>query len=52
VGPALLPLVQLICNQRYLPAELLLGWTQEEDAQQLLEQLVAKGFLLMERQDE
>lgn len=52
VGGSLLPLVQLICNQRSLPAELLLGWTREEDAQELLEQLVEKGFLLMETQDE
>lgn len=52
VGGSLLPLVQLICNQRSLPADLLLGWTKEEDAQELLEQLVEKGFLLMERQDE
>lgn len=48
----LLPLVQLICNQDYLDAEQLNNWRQDSEAMQLLEQLLAKGDLLMEADDE
>ncbi|MEH6492648.1 cupin domain-containing protein [Halopseudomonas sp.] len=52
VPEALLPLVQLICNQRYLSPETLEPWHQEPEAIELLEQLFAKGYLLLERDDE
>ncbi len=48
----LLPLVQLICNQDYLGAEQLQAWRSDPEAMQLLEQLLAKGDLLLEEDDE
>ncbi|PRB77137.1 cupin domain-containing protein [Pseudomonas sp. MYb185] len=47
----LLPLVQLICNQDYLGAEQLQAWRADPEAMQLLEQLLAKGDLLLEEDD-
>lgn len=44
----LLPLVQLICNQDYLGAEALQPWYSDADARELLEQLLSKGDLLFE----
>lgn len=44
----LLPLVQLICNQDYLGAEALQQWYSDADARELLEQLLSKGDLLFE----
>ncbi|MFA5678203.1 MAG: cupin domain-containing protein [Pseudomonas sp.] len=44
----LLPLVQQICNESYLPAEALQPWRSDADAMQLLEQLVSKGDLILE----
>lgn len=48
----LLPLVQLICNQDYLAAEELQQWYPDADAMQLLDQLLSKGDLLIEDDDE
>ncbi|MEH6499125.1 MAG: cupin domain-containing protein [Pseudoalteromonas distincta] len=48
----LLPQVQLICNQEYLDPELLLTWKHMPEAWTLLEQLLAKGDLLLEGEDE
>lgn len=48
----LLPLVQLICNQDYLGAEELLPWHNDADARELLEQLLSKGDLLLETDEE
>lgn len=48
----LLPLVQMICNQNYLAAEELEAWRNDEDAMQLVEQLLSKGDLLLEDDDE
>lgn len=48
----LLPLVQLICNEDYLDSEALLTWQQNAEAWTLLEQLLAKGDLLLEGDDE
>jgi 50S ribosomal protein L16 3-hydroxylase len=48
----LLPQVQLICNQSYLDPELLLTWKHMPEAWTLLEQLLAKGDLLLEGEDE
>lgn len=44
----LLPLVQLVCNEHYLAAEALHSWRKDEDAMQLIEQLLSKGDLLLE----
>lgn len=52
VAGELLPLVQLICNQSYLTPEALDSWHEDAQAIELLEQLFAKGYLLMERDDE
>lgn len=48
----LLPLVQLICNEDYLDSEALLTWQRNAEAWTLLEQLLAKGDLLLEGEDE
>ncbi|WP_022962579.1 ribosomal protein uL16 3-hydroxylase [Halopseudomonas pelagia] len=48
----LLPQVQLICEQEYLEPETLLSWRQNPEAWTLLEQLLAKGDLLLEGEDE
>ena len=48
----LLPLVQLICNQDYLVAEALQAWRSDDDAMQLIEQLLSKGDLLLEDDEE
>ena len=48
----LLPLVQLICEQDYLDCEALLSWRQNPEAWTLVEQLLAKGDLLLEGEDE
>ncbi|HDY99515.1 MAG TPA: cupin domain-containing protein [Pseudomonas sabulinigri] len=45
-------LVQLICNQSYLSPEALEQWQQDAGAIELLEQLLDKGYLLLERDDE
>jgi len=52
VSGELLPLVQLICNQNYVTPEALAPWHENAQAIELLEQLFAKGYLLMERDDE
>ncbi|SDS31387.1 50S ribosomal protein L16 3-hydroxylase [Halopseudomonas litoralis] len=46
------PLVQLICNREYLDADQLQDWRQDAEAMQLLQQLLAKGDLLLEGNDE
>lgn len=48
----LLPLAQLICEQDYLDCQALLAWRQNSEAWTLLEQLLAKGDLLLEGEDE
>lgn len=48
---SLLPLAQLICNEDYLNPEALLAWQQDEDGWMLMEQLFAKGDLLLEEDD-
>ena len=48
----LLALVQLLCNQDYLGAEVLLPWCRDADARELLEQLLSKGDLLLEEDEE
>ncbi|PCD01017.1 cupin domain-containing protein [Halopseudomonas pelagia] len=48
----LLPLVQLICEQDYLDCEALLPWRQNPEAWTLVEQLLAKGDLQLEGEDE
>ena len=48
----LLPQVQLICDQDYLDSDTLLGWQRNADAWTLLEQLLGKGDLLLEGEDE
>lgn len=49
---SLLPRVRLLCNEDYLDAETLLGWRSEGDAWTLVEQLLSKGDLLIEEEDE
>lgn len=49
---SLLPLVQLVCNEDYLDAEQLLSWRADPEAWTLLEQLLDKGDLLLEGDDE
>lgn len=49
---SLLPLVQLVCNKEYLDAETLSLWKANEEGWALLEQLLAKGDLLLEGDDE
>lgn len=48
----LLPQVQLVCEQEYLDPETLLAWRHNPQAWTLLEQLLAKGDLLLEGEDE
>ena len=48
----LLPLVQLICNQNYLAAEELQPWRADVEAMELLEQLLSKGDLLFEANED
>ena len=48
----LLPLVQLICNQDYLAAEELQPWRADVEAMELLEQLLSKGDLLFEANED
>lgn len=48
----LLPMVQLVCNNDYLDSEALLGWKNNGEAWTLIEQLLAKGDLLLEGDDE
>jgi len=48
----LLPLVQLICNRDYLDAEQLQTWRQDDEAVLLLEQLLSKGDLLLEEDED
>ncbi len=48
----LLPLVQLVCKNDYFDSETLLGWQTDDEAWTLLEQLLAKGDLLLEGDDE
>ena len=48
----LLPLVQLICNRDYLDAEQLQAWRQDSEAVLLLEQLLSKGDLLLESDED
>ena len=48
----LLSLVQLICNHDYIDSEALLAWQHDDEACTLLEQLLAKGDLLLEGDDE
>lgn len=52
VPGALLPLVQQICNQSYLTPQALEQWHENAEAIELLEQLLAKGYLLLEGDDE
>ncbi|HDZ55443.1 MAG TPA: cupin domain-containing protein [Pseudomonas xinjiangensis] len=49
---SLLALVQLVCNEDYLDPEQLLKWKLDEEAWTLLEQLLGKGDLLLEGDDE
>ncbi len=49
---SLLPLVQLVCNEEYLDAETLSSWKSSDEGWALLEQLLAKGDLLLEGDDE
>ncbi|SDU02811.1 ribosomal protein uL16 3-hydroxylase [Halopseudomonas salegens] len=49
---SLLPLVQLVCNEDYLSAEALLPWLTDTEGWQLLVQLVSKGDLLLEEDDD
>ncbi|CEA05207.1 cupin [Pseudomonas saudimassiliensis] len=48
----LLPLVQLICNQDYLDADQLGSWRADGEAVLLLEQLLGKGDLLLEEDED
>ncbi len=48
---SLLPLAQLLCNEDYLEPEALLAWRENEDGWTLIEQLFAKGDLLLEDDD-
>lgn len=48
----LLPLVQLVCNSDYIANDALLAWRDDAEAWTLLEQLLAKGDLLLEGDDE
>lgn len=48
----LLPLVQVICNRDYLDAEQLQAWRQDDEAVLLLEQLLSKGDLLLEADED
>lgn len=49
---SLLPRVRLLCNEDYLDADTLLSWRAEQDAWTLVEQLLGKGDLLIEEEDE
>ncbi|SDS27348.1 50S ribosomal protein L16 3-hydroxylase [Halopseudomonas xinjiangensis] len=51
LSASLLPLAQLICNEDYLDPEALLAWHDNEDGWTLIEQLFAKGDLLLEDDD-
>lgn len=48
----LLPLVRLICDQDYLDSEALLAWRNNAEGWMLIEQLLAKGDLQLEGEDE
>ena len=49
---SLLPLVQLVCNEDWLDADRLLPWQADPQAMTLLVQLLGKGDLLMESEDD
>ncbi|WP_150304962.1 ribosomal protein uL16 3-hydroxylase [Pseudomonas saliphila] len=49
---SLLPLVQLICNEDYLDSEHLLQWQADPEGWTLLQQLLDKGDLLLEGDDD
>lgn len=49
---SLLPLVQLVCNNDYLESDMLLAWRSNAEGWTLIEQLLAKGDLLLEGDDE
>jgi 50S ribosomal protein L16 3-hydroxylase len=49
---SLAPRVRLLCNEDYLDAETLLSWRAEPEAWTLVEQLLSKGDLLIEEDDE
>lgn len=46
------PLVQLVCNQNYLAGEDVRPWRDDGEAMELLVQLLKKGDLLLEADDE
>lgn len=46
------PFVQMLCNQSYLDAEQIQPWREDTEAMLLLEQLLSKGDLLLEGDDE
>lgn len=46
------PFVQMVCNHGYLAAEQIQPWRQDSEAMLLLEQLLTKGDLLFEDEDE
>ncbi|GGJ07100.1 ribosomal protein uL16 3-hydroxylase [Halopseudomonas pertucinogena] len=48
----LLPLVQTLCNQDYLSAEALQPWRGDDEAMQLVEQLLIKGDFVIEPDEE
>ena len=50
--PSLLPLVQLVCNNDYLDSDTILAWRSNAEGWTLIEQLLAKGDLLLEGDDE
>lgn len=50
--PSLLSLIELICSNSYLAAEQLQPWLDDTDAVELLQQLIHKGDLLPEDEDE
>lgn len=50
--PSLLPLVQLVCNNDYLDSDTILTWRSNAEGWTLIEQLLAKGDLLLEGDDE
>lgn len=49
---SLLRLVQLVCNEDYLSAEALQPWLDDDEGKQLLLQLLSKGDLLLEEDDD
>jgi 50S ribosomal protein L16 3-hydroxylase len=52
LSATLLPFVQLVCNNDYIDSEALLAWQHDDAAWTLVEQLLAKGDLLLEGDDE